>query len=201
MVTRPDMGDTPTVTDAPADTAPTDPPTPAPTAADMAAKDAEIEKWKGLSRKHEDAKKDALGQVKALQESQRSEMTDLERAIAEAKDEGLRAGRAEASAKLAAAAFRTAAKGTALEVDDDFLGRIDLAKFVGDDGDVDAEAIEAWVGRIAPATPEDTPADPPGPLMIDLGQGNRNAGDKPMALNGDPLTEAVAAAVGAPSPS
>lgn len=78
-----------------------------------------------------------------------SAMTEQERAVAEAEQRGATTALAKTGARLARAEFRASAAG---RVDpaavDGFLEYADLTKFVGDDGEPDARAIEAAVKRL-----------------------------------------------------
>jgi hypothetical protein len=113
--------------------------------------------------------KELEGQLGQLQQAQ---MTEQERAVAEARE----AGRAEAvkaaGAKVAAAEFRAAAAGR-LANPDGALELIDLSRLVDDNGDPDREAINEAVARLA-AVP--TPP-PPG--------GRVPAGPREPAADGD----------------
>ncbi len=92
-----------------------------------------------------------------LDKLERQHMSDTEKAIAEAKEQGRAEAVLTAGKRLAAAEFRAAAAGkiadpvAALEV-------LDLSKFVGDDGEPDSKAIAGVVERLAAALP----APPPG---------------------------------------
>ena len=84
----------------------------------------------------------------------------------------------ELGAERVADAFRVAAAGRGLDVDEVIDG-INLAKFVGEDGTPDRDAVAAFVDRIAP---EREPASPP-----DLGQGARGGGQQAPGLNSSQL--------------
>ena len=66
--------------------------------------------------------------------------------------------------------------------------RINLAKFVGEDGTPDRDAVAAFVDRIAP---EREPASPP-----DLGQGARGGGQQAPGLNSSQLQKDLEQALG-----
>lgn len=76
-------------------------------------------------------------------------MSDQERAVAEAEQRGAQTATAKTGARLVRAEFRAAAAG---RVDADtlaaYLEDVDPAKFLGDDGEPDAKAIEARIGRL-----------------------------------------------------
>lgn len=120
-----------------------------------------------------------------LQELQRSQMSDQERAIDEAKAATRAEVLGQVGTKVAAAEFKAAAAG---RLDDDqlstLLAGLDLKAFLSDDGDVDAGKIGTFLDGLAPAASEGRPAD--------FGQGARST----MALNGDPLERDLKAKLG-----
>lgn len=86
----------------------------------------------------------------------RAAMSDQERAVAEAKAAGLAEAARAAAPRLVRAEFRAAAAG---QVDqqtlDAYLEDVDLAKFVGDDGEPDLTAIAARIKRLGGGRPAD----------------------------------------------
>ncbi len=127
---------------------------------------SEAEKWKALARKHENANASSLKELEQLRSAQ---MSDSDKAIAEAERRGREAATAELSKQLAEARLRAAAAGKVPDVDA-LVELVDLGKFVTDDG-VDSSAIDAAVERFTKVLP---PA--PGQKFgnADLGpQGNR----------------------------
>jgi hypothetical protein len=141
-------------------------------ATDTDALQAEVEKWKALAKKHEDRSKGNAAKARELEELQKAQMTDTERAVAEALDKGRNEALMQVGAKLVDAEFRVAAAGRNLDVDA-LLEGLDRTKFLTDDGEPDSDAVAAWVDRIAPAaTTEESGA----PLSsFDLGQGTRES--------------------------
>lgn len=141
---------------------------------------AEAEKWQGLARKHEERAKANAAAARERDELKRSTMTEVERAVDEAKA----AARAEVMREVAADrvddAVRVAAAGRSVDVEA-LLEGLDRAKFAGDDGQPDRKAITEWLDKVAPA------GRPGGP---DLGQGARG-GRNSLPLNGDPLLQSV----------
>lgn len=96
---------------------------------------------------------------------EKDHMSEQEKAIAQAKDEGRKEAVQAAGRRLAAAEFKAAAAGkigdpaAALEV-------LDLSKFVGEDGEPDQTAIAKVVDRLAlamPVVPPPTGRVPAGP--------------------------------------
>jgi hypothetical protein len=135
---------------------------------DSADKDwkSEAEKWKALARKHENANASSLKELEQLRSAQ---MTDSEKAIAEAEKRGRDAALASMRTEVAEARLRAAAAGKVADVDA-LVDVVDLGKFVTDDG-VDSSAIEAAVERFIKVIP---PAQQPKFGNADLGpQGNR----------------------------
>lgn len=177
--TAPDTG-TDTTPDAPAADAPD---------TDTTDWKAEAEKWKANARKHEDRAKANASAVKELDELRKASMTDLEKAVEAAKAEGFNEGRAQGLGQLVSAKIEAAAAGRlAPEALAALIGGLNVASFIDDDAGVDQEKVTAFVDSIAPAA-DPKAADPFAGL--DLGQGTRTRSDDPLALNGDPLLQAV----------
>lgn len=149
---------------------------------------AEVEKWKGLSRKHEAKAKENADAAKQLDELRAQSMTDTEKAIAEARAAADRDAAVRYGARLVDAEVRAAAAGRPIDVAA-LLEGLDRSRFLDDDGEPDVKAIGAWVDRIAPA------AETPSPARVDLGQGAR--GNGAVALN-DPLLKDLMSKVGGP---
>jgi hypothetical protein len=106
------------------------------------------------------ANQEAARYRRELREAQRelekirtASMTEQEKAVAEAEQRGRSAALADTGARLARAEFRAAAAGRLdKEALDGFLEFADLRKFVGDDGEPDAKAIEAAVKKLGGST-------------------------------------------------
>lgn len=147
---------------------------------------AEVDKWKALSRKHEEKAKANAAAAKELEQVRMSSMSDQEKAVetarAEARAEALR----EVGSVRVDDAVRIAAAGREVDVDA-LLEGLDRSRFLTDDGQPDTDAVTAWVDRIAPVK-EATPSFP------DLGQGAR--GTPAVALNDDALTAALKSKLG-----
>lgn len=90
-----------------------------------------------------------------LEEAQRQQMTDNERAIADAKEEGRRLAYRETGAERATDRLRSLLAGKVADIDD-VLGLIGTtSRFVNDDGSLDERAIKQAVERamkLAPAS-------------------------------------------------
>jgi hypothetical protein len=119
---------------------------------------AEVEKWKALSRKNEDRARTNAAAAKELDELRKANMTDQEKLVEDTR----RAVRTEFSSKLVEAELKSQLGGK--NIDADALLTFNKAEFVDSNGDVDSEAITAWV-ETHTKTPEITP---------DLGQGVRS---------------------------
>lgn len=151
----------------------------------------EVEKWKALARKHEQRAKENATAATELEKLREASATDQEKAIAAARREAAAEAAKGFGSKLAEAQFRVAAAGV-LDSDqlDGLLEVVDLGKFVDDNGDPNIDAINAAVSRVAPKSRE---SDGP-PPDDHQGAGSREH----MALNGDPLTNSLKAALGIP---
>ncbi|MFE5658367.1 hypothetical protein ACFQ9H_19520 [Streptomyces sp. NPDC056517] len=117
---------------------------------DKADHKAEAAKYKALSRKHEERAKANAAAVKELARLKREGMSDVEKKV----DEAVAAARAEertrAGERVARSAFLAAAKGR-LDNAKDVLDDINLRRYVDDDGEVDQDAIDKLVDKLAPA--------------------------------------------------
>lgn len=113
----------------------------------------EVAKWKAMSRKHE-AEADRL---------RKQQMSDGEKAVAEAEQRGRESALAEASKAVAKAEVKAALTGL-VESPQPFVDLLDLSSFVGESGVVDQDAIENLRGLVETIKP--TTQSPP-----DLGQG------------------------------
>ncbi len=129
---------------------------------------------------------------KELEALRTANLSETEKAIAEATSKARNDALAEVGTRLVRAEFRAQAAG---RVDglDELLDDLNLAKFLTEDGEPDVKAIEKAVSRFAPKAAAETTRKP-GPRP-DLSQGGSKNND--MALNSDGLTEALKAAVGA----
>lgn len=185
--------------DAPDDTSTPDPTEGTPTAdpTDPADTDwkAEAEKWKALSQKHEKNAKGNAAKARELETAQRAGMSELDRALAEARDAGFTDGRTKGLEREVAAELKAAAAGRPVDVDA-LLEAVDLTKFVTDDGEPDTAALASLVDRIAPASTETPGTAPLTPL--DLGQGTPTS-KVDTAL--DAFTRELAEKVGATPPT
>lgn len=98
------------------------------------------EKWKALSRKHEDAEKALKNEVTNLKTAS---MSDAEKAIADARKEGEASTLKKVTERLVKAELKTIAAEKGATLPD--LDALNLAKFATDEGDPDEEAIGKFV--------------------------------------------------------
>lgn len=173
---------TPAADGAPAGDAPTTDPATDPGGTDLAA---EVEKWKALSRKHEERAKTNAKAAAELDQLRQQSMTDQEKAVAEAFSKGRTEAIREASGLLVAAEIRVNAAGRQVDVDA-LLEGLNTDRFLTTEGQPDTAAIKAWMEKVAPAAQQPDP-------IVDLGQGPRG---RHLPLNGDPLEQALKHAVG-----
>lgn len=112
--------------------------------------EAEARKWQALARKHEGRAKENATARSELDKVKKAAMTEQERAVAEAEARGRAAATSATAARLARAEFRAAASGRVdKDALDGFLEYVDLAKFIAEDGEPDAKAIDAAIKRLA----------------------------------------------------
>lgn len=120
---------------------------------------------KALERERADRKafeKQAKANAKAAEELERyrqASLTEQEKAVAKAREEGYAQGRTEtltaSGQRLVRAEFKAEAAGKVKDLDE-LLEDLNLAKFMGEDGEPDSKAIKAAVARFAKAAPVET---------------------------------------------
>jgi len=132
---------------------------------------AEAEKWKEMSRRTENAAKQA---AKELEQLRAAQMSDSEKALAEAEKRGRDAALKEMRADMARMKLQAQAAGKVADVEA-LLEVVDVSRFLKEDG-IDEEAIAATIERltkVAPAQPA-----PPKFGSVELGP----QGDRPRQL-------------------
>lgn len=165
----------------PAATEPTEPTsTPDTGPADPAA---EAEKWKALAQKHEQRAKANATAAKELEDLRKQSMTDVEKATAEAEQRG----ESKAAQTFGQRLVRSDFSAAAARINPDFdvaavLDDLNLAKFVGEDGEPDTEAIKKAAERLVP------PSGSPRPPSFD--GGSRTAAPPSAGMN-DLIRKAV----------
>lgn len=148
---------------------------------------AEVDKWKSLSRKHEDKAKANAKAQQELERLRQESMTEQERAVETARIEARTAVLAELGEQRVGDAFRVAAAGRNLDIDT-LLEGVNLQSFLDDDGNPDTVKVGDWVEKIAPL-----PEQPGTPSVPDLGQGARPT---PPGLNSSQLQKDLMAKLG-----
>jgi hypothetical protein len=104
---------------------------------------AEVDKWKSLSRKNETRFKETSTELDQLRQSQ---MTDSEKAIEEARAAGRNAALSEVGTRLAEAELRALAASSGVDLPSaDFLN---MSRFVSSDGQVNADALSEFVSSL-----------------------------------------------------
>lgn len=117
------------------------------TAADTATDTTD---WKAMARKHERAAKQARD---ALAAREKADMTEQERAIEAARDEGRTEAAKTAGVRLASAEVRAALTGIVTDpaaIAED----LDLTKLLDDDGEVDSEKVAALKAKYVALAPK-----------------------------------------------
>jgi membrane protein involved in colicin uptake len=149
---------------------------------------AEFEKLQANSRKWEDRAKANAQASKELEQLRQQHESDQERAVREARDQARAEAMAEFGADRVADAFRVAAAGRDIDVDE-LLDDLKVEKFIGDDGTPNRDAVQQFIDRIKPAATE-----PGQPAPLDLGQGAR--GGQAPGLNSSQLERDLKAKLG-----
>lgn len=103
--------------------------------------------WKAEARKWEQRAKENKAAAAELEKKRKESMTEAERAVAEAEHKGRTAAAQDFGKRLATSEIRAAAADAGADLAGVF-DYIDLARFVGDDGEPDAKAIKAFVGGL-----------------------------------------------------
>lgn len=153
---------------------------------EMPEQAAELERLRAEAKKWEGRAKANSGAVKELEQLRQASMSDLEKAVAIARQEARSEALREVGSGLVDDLIRTASEGRPVDPDT-LLEGLDRTRFLDDEGRPDTKAIRAWLDRLAPRPEEGVTRFP------DLGQGSRVP---PHALNGDPLLADLKNALG-----
>lgn len=141
-------------------------------------KDAEIAKWKALSRQNEAQAKANAAAAKKLAEIEDAQKTEAERLAAKVEAAEQRATKATVRAVVA----EVKALATDFADPSDATAAITAADYVTDGGDIDTDAIKAKLAELLETKPHwkkpTGPVDPPKPRP-DPGQGPRGGEPKP----------------------
>jgi len=153
----------------------------------------ELNKWKNLSKKNEALDKKNKAAADEHRRQQEAAMSDTEKAIAQARREGRLEALVESGSRVIEATFRAIAKDRLAETSvNKLLESIDRRTFMDEEGNVDTDAIAAFVDSIAPPPPKQEDESPKDPRWPDLGQGR--VGTPP--LNDSGLERALRTVVG-----
>jgi hypothetical protein len=107
--------------------------------------------WKAEARKWEARAKENSGAAKAAEKARLDAMSESERAVAEAEARGRTAAATDYGKRLARTEFDAIAGRRNPDFDTAAaLEFVDLARFLGDDGEPDSKAIKAAVERLVP---------------------------------------------------
>jgi len=136
--------------------------------------DAEyVEKLRKENAKYRTEAKTATGELEKVRQAS---MTETEKATAEAEARGRAAATADFGKRLATSKFEALASKRNPGFDaTEVLGFVDLARFVGDDGEPDEKAISAAVEKLVPATEAGVPS---------FDGGSRTTPPAPAGMNG-----------------
>lgn len=148
---------------------------------------AEYDKAVAHSRKWEERAKANAKASEELEKLRKQAMTDQEKAIAEAVAQARTDALSEVGSKLVAAEIRAVAAGRSVDTDA-LIDGINTARFLGESGEPDREAITEWLDKVAPKPTEQT-----APTVADIGQGTRG---QPPALNSSQLERDVKSLLG-----
>ncbi|MFC9847787.1 hypothetical protein ACFWFF_01555 [Streptomyces sp. NPDC060223] len=132
--------------------------------------------WKAHSREWERRAKANANAAIELEKLRAANMSEQEKAVKAAKDEGRTAALAEATPQIAQARLEVAAARAGVDLSE-FAEYIDVAKFIGEDGQVDNKAIKAAVTKFSKLAPKGA-----GRSGADLG-GAGGSGDQTASLD------------------
>lgn len=136
---------------------------------------ADAEKWKAMSRKNEDSYKNASSELDVFKQSN---LTESEKALADAKAEGRNAALAELMHERAQDKLEVAAATAGVDVSD-LVEDLNMNRFISDNN-VDADAINSFVQKIA---------EKPGRKAVDKGKPASQLGVGPQGVVPAQLTQ------------
>jgi hypothetical protein len=118
--------------------------------------------WKAEARKWEQRAKENRAAAAEIEKARKAAMTESERAVAEAEERGRQTVVATYGQRLARTEYiaEAAKRNPGYDVQA-VLDDINLARFIGDDGEPDSKAIAASVARLVPEATAAGPAQPP----------------------------------------
>lgn len=118
---------------------------------------AEVEKWKNLSRQNEKNAKKALSD---LEKAQQGSMSEVERAVAEAKSAAKAEAQAEILSERVSDKVKIAAAGKFADTDDAIAMLGDLSEFINS-GEIDEKAITKAIDSLLEKKPYLASSTPP----------------------------------------
>ncbi|MFI6606856.1 hypothetical protein [Streptomyces sp. NPDC050507] len=133
--------------------APATPPPAAPVTPPVPPVPGEDTDWKAEARKWEKRAKENGSAVSELEQLRAANQTEQEKALSAAEKAGRTAAAAEYAPRLAATEFRAAVAAAGIDLGE-ASDLIDTTKFVGDNGEVDTDAIKAAVKKLAKLAPK-----------------------------------------------
>lgn len=150
----------------------TEPETPAQEQPTEEAQQPEVEQtdWKAEARKWEQRAKENKQAATELEKKRKAEMTDAERAVAEAEERGRTAAVQEYGKRLATSEIRAAAADAQADLTGVF-DYLDLGRFVDENGEPNEKAIKSFVAGLP--VKDDGKPRPPKP---DPNQGRQSGG-------------------------
>lgn len=157
---------------------------------DLATAKAEAEKWKNLSRKNE---ADLRKAQSALEKAQQGSMTELERAVSEAKNQGKAEATVEFLRSSVADKVAVAAAGKLADPQDAAALLGDLDRFIVS-GTIDTTAIGAAINDLVTRKPYLAANQPPPPPGRGAGEGGARGGST--TTTKDPLVAEIERMVG-----
>lgn len=129
--------------------------------ADQAAEPADPTDWKAEARKWEQRAKENKAAAAEVEKARKAAMTESERAVAEAEERGRKAAVTAYGERLARTEFiAEAAKRNGGFDASAILEDLNLARYIGEDGEPDSKAIAAAVGRLIPEVNASSPQPP-----------------------------------------
>lgn len=160
-----------------------------------------LEEWRGeglnpkqvaerlkASRRWEERAKANADASRELDKLRKSQMTETEKAVDEAKASARADALREIGGRLVDAEVKAAAAGRLTEAQRDaLLDGLDRTRFLTEDGDVDTARVAKWVDSIAPAPQATAEPDTTSRARIDLGQGRRSGQVRPSVAAGRDL--------------
>lgn len=119
-----------------------------------------VDFWKKQARENERRAKANAKAAEELEQLKASQMSETEKAVAEAETRGRQAALGDIGQRLAAAEIKAALTGVVpnpAEIVED----LNLGKYVTDDGDVDEDAVKTLRTKYEALAPAKEPAKPP----------------------------------------